>query len=259
MHSSFLSALALLTSVPEGEPADASSIAEQLQCVLQDYSADDQRDLDAWAQAYEYGKSEEDPVNFRVSLARAKQCKELLSWTSQQETMAGFHGVFLLEESASNAVMPIAKKNVTAFYASLDEKETKAMERALAVVTSGMVDAVGDEEEPSFIVLLATYAVDQKIGEKLPEISDEDKARLLHLLLLGTTKDLTRQMFEKEALGEMPADEKGADEKGADEKGADEMGADEKSASEDSSSPSEPPPGSPPRERPEQIPSSRYD
>ncbi|MEP2736203.1 MAG: hypothetical protein ABJP34_07880 [Erythrobacter sp.] len=204
MHLNFLSALALLASTPNAEPADTPSIDEQLQCVLQGYSADDQRDLDAWVKAYEYGRTQEKPVNLVVSLARAKQCKELLSWTSSQETMASFYATFVLEERASNAVMPIAKKNVTAFYDSLDEKEAKSMESALLTMASGIINAVDDDEEPDLMVLLASYAVNEKVSEKFPNIGEKEKSGLTHLLLMGTFKDVSRQLFVKETSKETP-------------------------------------------------------
>lgn len=202
MPLSFLSALALFASAPDATNARTAQIDEQLQCVLQGYSEDSQRDLDAWLKAYEYGKKQAKPVNLAVSLERAKLCKEELSWSSLQETMAAFHATFSLEESAAIAAMPAAKENATAFNASLDEKETDVVQSALTTITSGMITAVGDDKEPGFVVLLAIYALDQKIDEKLPGISDDDKSQLTFLLITETSKDMSRQLFEKETFGD---------------------------------------------------------
>lgn len=204
MTLSLLSALALLASAPDAPNARTAQIDEQLQCVLKGYSEDGQRDLDAWMKAYEFGKRQEKPVNLAVSLERAKLCKEELSWTSSQETMAAFHATFSLEERAATAAMPAAKENADTFLASLDEKEAEAMESALTTITSGMINAVGDDKEPGFVVLLAAYALDQKINEKLPGISDDDKSQLTFLLITETSKDMSRQLFEKETFGDAP-------------------------------------------------------
>ncbi len=210
--------------------AQSAEIDEQLQCVMRDYSADQQREFDAWASAYDFGKTPSTPTNFKVSLARAAQCREDLSWTSSQETMAAFYATFVLEENAANAGMPKARENVGTFFSSLDAKEAKAMESALATIASGLVNAAGDDAKPGFEVLLANYALDKKLTEKLPTISEEEKGQVTHLLFLGTIKDLTWQLFEKESLGDQTAQ------------------SDTKTASQPPAR-SEPPPSSPPRAR----------